>query len=172
MKMTFPERDAPLQQREKSMKKLNLIKVIIASFVIGVMGAVIGGAFSYQLQFLVDYTVESEDFRFAIPGIISGFLLCFLGSIWFLSWMRNHGDKANHWVGLLFGAGAGALSASISMNLNSLLYLSPGWHFGENVDWNNILSGIFLFGIPGAFIGFIAALFITLCVKSFTSFLD
>jgi len=157
MKMTFPERDAPLQQREKSMKKLNLTRVIIASLVIGIIGAAIGGFFNMFLA-------PSEDSLYIVAsGFLLGFSLCFLGSMWFLSMMRNRGKEAIYLVGALFGAGAGALSAFISI---IFLYLTA--HLGWLLDYNPELLAsdqlalvCIFFGIPGAFIGFIVAVIIT-----------
>jgi hypothetical protein len=146
---------------EQSMKNPDLINVGVASFVIGVIGSVIGGFFSNSLQLITDASVFFNDFGFAVPGIVSGFLLCFLGSILFLSMMWNRGDKAIHRVGLLFGAVAGVLSAFISIILIDSL-VRPGWASGEDADLGSSLLSCFLFSIPsGAVIGVIAAKIIT-----------
>jgi len=148
---------APLQPVEKSMKEPDLINVGVASFVIGVVGSVIGGFFT---MFLAVFAPSSEDFPYVIAsGFVSGFFICFLGSILFLSMMWNRGDKAIRRVGGLFGAVAGALSASISvMFIDSVI--CPGCLSGGE-DASLSLLGIFGCGIPGAVIGVIAALIIT-----------
>ena len=107
---------APLQPVEKYMKKPNLTRIIVASFVIGIIGAAIGGFFSVFFTF--DLTLYDYGTYVIASGAVSGFIICFLGSILFLSEIWNRGDKAIRRIGWLFGAGAGALSASISMILD------------------------------------------------------
>lgn len=53
-------------------------------------------------------------------------------------------DEDIHWVGVLFGAGAGALSASISIIFINLT-LRPGWFFGVNTDLITWLEGLFFY---------------------------
>jgi hypothetical protein len=163
MKMTWPEYGAPLPNGEQSMKKPNLTRVIIASFVIGVIGSFTGGLFSSIFSIFQSITDDPASptaaFGFAVPGFISGFSVCFLVSIWFLSWMRNRGEKAIYLDGALFGAVVGALSASISVIFIDLV-VRPGLLCGENHD--SLALACIFFGIPpGAFIGFIAGLIIT-----------
>jgi hypothetical protein len=144
----------------QSMKKPNLINAGVASFVIGVVGAAIGGFFS---MFLAVFAPASDDFPYVIAsGSVSGFFICFLGSMWFLSMMWNRGDKAIRSVGALFGVGAGALSTSISVIFVDLV-ICPGCLSGvEDADWSYRLGSDFLLGVlSGAVIGVIAALIIT-----------
>jgi hypothetical protein len=140
----------------QSMKKPNLINVGVASFVIGFIGAAIGGFFS---MFLAVFAPASDDFPYVIAsGSVSGFFICFLGSMWFLSMMWNRGDKAIRSVGALFGAGAGALSASISVIFIDLVRCL---YYDEDVSWGYRLINVFVSCLIGALIGFIAALIIT-----------
>jgi hypothetical protein len=93
-------------------------KKILASLLVGVLGALLG-----VLEGLAG-TLEGIDngrgsyyAQFSLPaGIISGFLLCFFLSIVYLWFMTNHGWKSAiggiGW-GVLFGAFAGALSGLI-----------------------------------------------------------
>jgi hypothetical protein len=148
------------------MKRTALIRILVASFVIGVIGATIGGLISggvAELEDVLPHGVVNflpNYFAFAIPGIISGFLLCFLGSVWFLLMVRNRGVEAIHGFGALFGTAAGALSGFISIIFIDLV-VYPGWFTGEEADLGSRLLSCFLFSIPGAIVGIIAARIIT-----------
>jgi hypothetical protein len=138
------------------------IRVLVASLIIGVIGSVIGGFFSNSVQYITDANVYSNDFGFAIPGIISGFFICFLGSMWFLSILWNRDDRDVHLLrGWIFGTAAGALSSSISIIFIDLI-VCPGWFSGEDTELVISLLLDVLFGaLPGAVVGFIAAIIIT-----------
>ena len=134
-----------------------------ASFVVGSIGAVIGGLWCYL------GVEETRLPTYILPvGIISGFLSCFFISKWYLKFME---DKTWRW-GILFGPFFAVLAGTISgfVTMFSSIFEDIGSPYFIPEE-SFILRGLFgmLFGsVTGAVVGLVSSLTVGPIVARFT----
>ena len=89
---------------------------IIASFIIGIVGALIGGYLGMATAELTDNPSAADYMtRFSLPsGAATGFVLCMFLSLLYLRFMEDRDWQSGLGFGPLFGALAGALSGFIT----------------------------------------------------------
>jgi len=85
--------------------------ITMASFIVGLVGAAIGGLISFAW---VSQDIGIPEYTIAI-GIFSGFLSCFLVSMWYLRFMEYKGWQWGILFGPLFAALAGTISGVVTI---------------------------------------------------------
>ncbi len=124
-------------------------RVTLASFIVGLVGAAIGGLISFGY---VSQGIGIPEYTIAI-GIFSGFLSCFLVSVWYLRFMADKTWRNGIFFGLLFGGLAGAMSGAVT-GMSAAVADSM---YGEVVSISDVLlgslMGLYMGAILGAFSG-------------------
>ena len=125
-----------------------IAKTTSASFIVGLVGAAIGGLISF---FYVSQGIAPE-YTIAI-GIFSGFLSCFLVSMWYLRFMEYKGWQWGILFGPLFGGLAGIISGAITG-------IGIGFEMGHSPDafLGSGAFGIVFGGGTGVVVGLISHL--------------
>ncbi len=153
-------------------------RTIVASLVMGTVGAIIGGFYAGTIPtitFDTPYPPLPYDYRLVPLGVVPGFLSCFFVSIWYLKFMQNRSWKVGLGFGPLFGALAGVISGFVI--LIGVDYLGGALMFmfgGATETWvTHLLASLELGAAVGAatglVVGFLSAAIVgPLLIKSLT----
>ena len=134
-------------------------RITMASFIVGGVGGVIAGLWGY---FWVSQGIGIPEYTIAI-GIFSGFLSCFLVSMWYLRFMEYKGWQWGILCGPLFGGLAGIISGAITG-------IGIGFEMGHSPDafLGSGAFGIVFGGGTGVVVGLVSNLTVGPIVARFT----
>ncbi len=123
--------------------------ITLASFIVGLVGAAIGGLISFVW---VSQDIGIPEYTIAI-GIFSGFLSCFLVSMWYLRFM----EYKSWWWGIFFGPLFAAVAGIIS---GAITGIGIGFEMGHSPDafLGSGAFGIVIGGGTGVVVGLISHL--------------
>jgi hypothetical protein len=132
-------------------------RIILASIVVGLLGAVIGGLWGNHWA----NQPEASGIEVFLPaGIISGFLSCFFVSMWYLKFMQYRSWQQGILFGPLFAALAGATSAvitGISVGIE-VGYIMTGVGIGLTFILYICSFGLLIGSFSGAAVGLILSI--------------
>ncbi len=143
-------------------------RIIMASFIVGLVGAGIGGLLIYSYT---EGIMGLGALPITLPtGTISGFLSCFFVSIWYLKYMEDESWRRGILFGPLFAGWAGAISGAVTgigfqfgeMSVNPYIVPSPDKFLGAGA------FGIVIGGGTGMVVGLISSLTLGPIIAAFT----
>lgn len=125
-------------------------RAILASLVVGVLGAAIGG-FLASITATIPYG-DPLDYGRVPLGAVPGFLSCFLVSVWYLKFMKDRRWQEGVGFGTLFGALAGVIAGFIAI---FGVDLATGGSVGGGSSGlgTRLLASFFFGGIVGVMVG-------------------
>jgi hypothetical protein len=143
---------------------------LIASSIIGLLGAAAGGFLGYSLQYVAPFMSRplSEVVPYSLSaGIISGFICCYYFSTVYLKKIRGDIGKKHFAYGWLYGIYAGAASGVIVAVFYMIgLCLAPVTGFSFEADiLGPIIFMLVLSIILGAFIGAVTGLAVSIIIS-------
>jgi hypothetical protein len=137
---------------------------IIASAIMGFVGAVIGGFYTGYFFTALNNIDNGRgvywDFNNTLIGAALSFLVCFFISIWYLGVMQKKGSKSGFSSGLIFGVIAGVISGFVS---SFAVEIRPSILAGASGNGVGFLDGVgrcFLGGLFGGVGGMLTGLVI------------